>query len=315
MPSTITTIDADYFHPQIASIHMLSNNGHAAFIDTGTHYSMANVEKAMQNHDIPADSVDWVILTHIHLDHAGGAGSMMQLFPNAKLVVHPFGSRHMADPSKLIAGTQAVYGKDQTKRIYGDILPIDATRIIETYDGMTLDFQGEELLFLDTPGHAKHHHCIYHHASRSCFTGDTLGLAYPHFTNTTTGKACLLPTTTPVQFSPQDLHNSIDKVMALQPNTLYLTHYGPIQIDSNLIARLHEHIEAYVLLAEQSLQQDFTDQQEQYAWLNQQINGYMVRQVMDNQPSIEQAEVEKLLSMDAGLNAQGLIVWLQKKHS
>ena len=208
----ITTIDANYISNDVAAIYMLNKNGHAVFIDTGTQGSFEHVLSIMQQHGISVNHVDYVILTHIHLDHAGGASNMMQQFPNAKLVVHPFGSRHMADPSKLIAGTKAVYGEQEFLTLYGELSPISTNRIIESFDEMTLDFQGETLTFLDTPGHAKHHHCIYYEKGDACFTGDTLGLSYPEISSTD-GKTCLLPTTTPVQFSPSDLHQSIDKVM------------------------------------------------------------------------------------------------------
>lgn len=311
---SITTIDANYIHDEIAAIYMLTKDGHAAFIDTGTNHSLDNVQAAMTQNGIKASQVDYVILTHIHLDHAGGASQMIQQFPNAQLVVHPFGSRHMIDPSKLISGTKAVYGDKKFAAIYGEILPIDSSRVIESTDGMSLDFLGETLSFLDTPGHAKHHHCILHAASGSCFTGDTLGLAYPILQNTAQDKVsntpCLLPTTTPVQFSPADLHASIDKVMAHQPLTLYPTHYGPVRVNTTAIAKLHEHIDAFVMLAEQHYKQG-----DHESALQPSILEYMVTQACDNNPQLDAKSVEKHLATDAKLNTQGLLVWLTKKYS
>lgn len=305
----ITTIDANYTAHNIAALYMLSKNGHAAFIDTGTQNSFEEVMLHMQNNNITANNVDYVILTHIHLDHAGGASHMMQQFPNAKLVVHPFGSRHMADPSKLIAGTKAVYGEQKFLDLYGHLTPISVDRIIESVDEMQLMFQDEVLTLIDTPGHAKHHHCIYYENGDACFTGDTLGLSYPDL-NPKTGEFCLLPTTTPVQFSPQDLHQSIDRVMAKKPTTLYPTHYGPIQPNAKAIARLHEHIDAYVMLAERTQQEVSDDQLLEN--LTSRILDYMTAQAISCNPSLDKGTVKQHLKMDANLNSQGLVVWLKK---
>lgn len=264
----------------------------------------------MTQHGITANQVDYVILTHIHLDHAGGASQMMQQFPNAQLVVHPFGSRHMIDPSHLIAGTKAVYGEKKFAAIYGEIQPIDRHRVLQSTDGMALDFRGETLSFLDTPGHAKHHHCILHAASGSCFTGDTLGLAYPALQDNASQTPCLLPTTTPVQFSPADLHASIDKVMAHQPLMLYPTHYGPVKITSTAIAKLHEHIDAFVMLAEQHYKQG-----DHESALQASILEYMVAQTLDNNPRLDAQSVTQYLATDAKLSTQGLLIWLAKKYS
>ena len=109
----------------LAAVHLVVENGRAAFVDTGTNASLPSALAALEVLGLTPDCVDYVMLTHIHLDHAGGAGAMMRRFPHARLVVHPRGARHMADPSKLVAGANAVYGRDEVRRLYGDVLPID----------------------------------------------------------------------------------------------------------------------------------------------------------------------------------------------
>src|SRR5690606_23693744 len=125
----------------------------------------------------PAD-VDWLILTHVHLDHAGGAGELMACLPNARLVVHPRGARHMIDPSKLWAGALAVYGEEEMQRSYGTLRPIPAERVVEAPDGHVVELAGRALRCLDTPGHARHHNAIHDEPSGCVFTGDTFGLSY-----------------------------------------------------------------------------------------------------------------------------------------
>jgi len=175
----IHTLDALYYQPELASIHLLVSNDRVAIIDTGTQYSVPQVEDSLSKLSLDYRNVDYVVLTHIHLDHAGGAGALMALCENATLVVHPRGARHMVDPAKLVAGASAVYGEEEFGRLYGDITPVDAHRIVEPQDGEIIDFAGRPLLFLDSPGHASHHHCIVDINSHSVFTGDTLGIAYP----------------------------------------------------------------------------------------------------------------------------------------
>ena len=148
-----------------------------------------------------------MIPTHVHLDHAGGAGQLMQACTGATLLVHPRGQRHMVDPSALWAGATAVYGPEEMARDYGQVLPIAIERTQVTQDGQRLMLAGRELLFADTPGHARHHHCIWDAATRGWFTGDTFGLSYPEFE--TGNGPWMLPTSTPVQFEPEVLKLSL----------------------------------------------------------------------------------------------------------
>jgi len=304
----IYTVDALYYEPLLASIHLIRSNNRIAIIDTGTQYSVPQVFAALKELGLTYSDVDYIILTHIHLDHAGGAGALMQLCENAQLIVHPKGARHMADPSKLVAGASAVYGTDQFNRLYGDILPIDADRIHQPIDGETLDFAGRPLTFIDTPGHANHHHCIIDEQSNSIFTGDTLGVGYRALRNE--NHAFIAPTTTPVQFNPDALHTSIDRVMSYAPTTLYLTHYSHLTPSPRIIAGLHEQIDDYVMLTQQAA--DSGDQFEEV--LAKELNEYLVRRCMNELTDIDQETVRHWIKLDADLNAQGLVFWWQHKR-
>ena len=115
-PFNISTTDAGFLRPGLAASHLLIENNHAVYIDVGTNHSSSRLLAALSAKNIPREHVDYVIVTHIHLDHAGGAGKLMQLLPNAQLVVHPRGARHLIDPSKLIAGATVVYGEETFKK-------------------------------------------------------------------------------------------------------------------------------------------------------------------------------------------------------
>jgi len=304
----IYTVDALYHEPQLASIHLIRSNNRIAIIDTGTQYSTSQVSNALQQLDLGFDAVDYIILTHIHLDHAGGAGTLMALCNDAQLVVHPKGARHMVDPSKLIAGASAVYGDAEFKRLYGEISPIDAERIIEPIDGETIDLAGRKLKFIDTPGHANHHHCIIDEQTNSVFTGDTLGVGYRALRDE--NHSFVMPTTTPVQFNPDALHKSIDRVMAHAPNTLYLTHYSAITPSARMIAGLHEQIDDYVMLTQKAadLGEDFE------ASLAKELNEYLVRRCLNEISGINEETARHWIKLDADLNAQGLVFWWQHKR-
>lgn len=301
--SDIYTVDALYYEPELASIHLIRAQDRIAIVDTGTQYSVPQVKAALEQLELGYQHVDFIILTHIHLDHAGGAGALMDLCPDAKLVVHPKGAKHMVDPSKLVAGATAVYGEKEFNKLYGEITPIDPQRIVQPVDGETIDFAGRPLLFIDTPGHASHHHCIIDETSNSAFTGDTLGLSYKALR--VGENAYMMPTTTPVQFNPDALHASIDKVMSYQPETLYLTHYSAIKPSSRNIAGLHEQIDDFVKITAKAAEMEGDLEQN----ITQQLTEYAVRRCLNEVEGISEQQVRHWVKLDAALNAQGLAFW------
>jgi len=303
----ISVIDADYVRPGQAAIHLIVEKGYAALVDTGTSFSVPGTMRVLADKNIAPEKVLYVLLTHVHLDHAGGAGAFMRLFPNAKAVVHPRGARHMADPSKLIAGTVAVYGEAGFKKMYGEIPPIDAARLIEAPDEFELDFAGRKLLFLDTPGHARHHYCIWDARSQSLFAGDTLGISYREFDVIDGGqtKQFIFPTTTPVQLDPPALHASINRLLRLQPRYAYLTHYGRIGDVPRLAANVHDLIDAFVAVAKMA--QTGADQQ---AAIESGLADLLLQRVLRHGCPLPAEKIRELLAMDVTLNAQGLMHWL-----
>ena len=222
----IHVVDTGFHRPRFDAAYLIVEDGRAAFVDTGTNHSVPRLLAALVAAGLAPDAVDMVIATHVHLDHAGGAGLLMQELPRARLVAHPRGARHLVDPVHLIKGATAVYGAEEIERSYGTLVGVAADRVVETADGMTLELAGRPLLFLDTPGHAMHHHCIWDERSRGFFTGDTFGLSYREF-DTARG-AWIMPTTTPVQFQPEALRRSIERILAFSPQQIFVTHYGPV---------------------------------------------------------------------------------------
>jgi len=300
----IYAIDADYIRPQLAAIHLIVENDRVAIVDTGNNESLVNLLAGLEFLGLAAESVDYVILTHVHLDHAGGAGAMMRAFPNARLVVHPRGARHMADPTKLVAGATAVYGLAEVRRLYGDVLPIDAARIIEAPDGMKIDLAGRELLCINTPGHARHHICIVDSRSGHIFAGDTFGLSYRELD--TEGRQFVFPTTTPVQFDPQAMHASLDLLMGYKPEAVYLTHYSQVRDVAAKAVELHRLIDAHVDIA----RREKNSGEDRHSRMRASLAHLLVDEVDRFGCHLPPAEILRVFASDLELNAQGLGVWL-----
>lgn len=307
-PHGIHTIDTGFVRTHFDAAYLIVENGHGAFVDCGTNYSAPRMLAALDNAGLQPEHVDWLILTHVHLDHAGGAGELMAKLPNARLVAHPRGARHMVDPSMLWAGATAVYGEETMQREYGRLRPVPAERVIESADGYVVDLQGRPLLCLETPGHAKHHQAIYDERARVCFTGDTFGLSYRELD--TAAGPFILPTTTPVQFDPAALHASINRLRALKPEAMYLTHYGRVETVSKLAEDLHEQIDAMVAIA-----QSLKDAPERHEAVKEALARLYLERAHLHGWLGSRDELLDLLGMDVELNAQGLGVWLDQRKA
>ena len=306
----IYTLDAGYDRQQLASIHLIIENGRVALVDTGVNASFAFVEKALAQLALRFTDIDWVLLTHVHLDHAGGAGKIMQHASQARLVVHPRGSRHMADPSKLMAGTLAVYGEAATKRLYGELVPVPTQRIVETHDGMLINLSGRNIHIFDTPGHAKHHVSYWDPASKSIFTGDTFGISYREMdepdSNHVLPRQFIFPTTTPVHFDPPTLIQSIDRLIALAPEVAYLTHFGELRQLPPKAATLKRQIQALAALA---LKHQHAGES-RYQKIRADLDAYLLAEAEVYGTTLGAAQTLSLWEGDLNLNAQGLVIWL-----
>jgi glyoxylase-like metal-dependent hydrolase (beta-lactamase superfamily II) len=299
----IHTIDTGFVRPQFDAAYLIVENGRGAFVDCGTNHSQPRMLAALEAAGLQPADVDWLILTHVHLDHAGGAGELIAQLPNARLVVHPRGARHMIDPSRLWAGASAVYGEAVMEREYGRLRPIPAERVIEAADGYVVDLAGRPLRCIDTPGHAKHHNAIHDAHANVCFTGDVFGLSYREF-DTARG-AFILPTTSPVQFDPDALHDSINRLVALKPAAMYLTHFNRVDEIERLAGDLHEQIDAMVALARAAHQQP-----DRHAALVASLTRLYADRAAAHGWQGSHEDLLVLLGGDIELNAQGLGIWL-----
>jgi glyoxylase-like metal-dependent hydrolase (beta-lactamase superfamily II) len=299
----IWAIDTGFKRPLFDASHLVVEDDRAAFVDVATSHSVPRLLAALEGRGLAPAQVDYVILTHVHLDHAGGAGALLRDLPAAKLVVHPRGARHMIDPAALVKGASAVFGKEEVRRAYGEVLPVDPERVIEAGEGFVLEVGGRPLAFLDTPGHARHHVCIWDEASRSFFTGDTFGLAYPDLA--TDRGPFIFPTTTPVQFDPEALAASVDRMLQKGPRAMLLTHYSRVGDVERLARELMEQVRTFVELARAA-------DPDRAGHLRTAIGEYLLGRAIDHGCSQPRDALCDFLAHDVELNAQGLEVWLDK---
>lgn len=300
----ISAVDSGYGRPGMVAVHLIVEAGRAAIVDTAHNDGVPRVLEALAAKGIGAAQVDWVILTHVHLDHAGAAGTLIERLPNARLAVHPRGARHMIDPRALVAGTIAVYGEQAARRIYGEIVPVPAERVVETPDGHTIALAGRELHFLDTPGHARHHVCVVDSRTGDLFTGDTFGISYRALD--ADGRPMIFPTTTPIQFDPPALHRSVDRLLALRPQAVYLTHFGQVRDVPRLGEALHRQIDAHAALALEC--RDAGAQRSRL--LTDGVRRLLLDECRRHGLGAPDAQLLEVLEHDVRLNADGLAAWL-----
>jgi len=302
----ITCIDTGYKRPQAAAAYLIIENDCAGFIDTGTFHSVKNLLAVLDDKGLSPEQVNFVMPTHVHLDHAGGAGELMRRLPNATLVMHPRGARHMIHPEKLTQGVIAVYGEENFQRQFGSLIPVPEGRVMVAKDGFSVDLAGRTLVFLDTPGHASHHYCVWDERSQGFFTGDTFGLSYREWD--VEGRAFVFPTTSPVQFRPDAWVQTLDKLARYKPERINLTHYGQVSDVEHLMHQLREGIERSVIIA-----RDCRESNNRYDCIREGLLNYLVQNLKQHGLPWSPLEVEKFLEMDLKLNTQGLEVWLDRQ--
>lgn len=304
-------IDTGYTQPSFAAAYLLVHGGRAAFIDTGHNAAVPRLLGALQALGLATDAVDWVIPTHAHLDHAGGAGLLMTHLPKARLLSHPRAARHLIDPHALINGAQAVYGAEAVAELYGDILPVPAERVQQSSDGQRIELAGRALVLIDTPGHARHHHCVWDETTRGWFTGDAFGISYPLFDGP--GGRMAFPSATPVQFEPGVMRQTIERMLTFDPERLYVTHFGPVLQPQDVARQLFEQL-AQIQIDARAIAAAHPSGASRHAALCALVEGMLMQRAQQCVPAMDPAQARAWLQSDFDLNAQGIGVWLDKQE-
>ena len=307
----IHTVDTAFQRDHFDACYLIVEHGRGAFVDCGTNHSVPLLLQAIARAGLTPADIDWLLVTHIHLDHAGGAGLLLQHLPNARVVAHPRAAPHLIDPSRIIAGATAVYGAEEIERSYGQVQPVPESRVVVAEDGHVVDHNGRPLLCLDTPGHARHHYCVWDARSACWFTGDTFGLSYRELDGPQ--GPFILPTSSPVQFEPEALKQSIARMLAYEPQGMYLTHYDRVGSSYAEVEKLAQDLYEQINAME-ALGRDADGKPDRHAKLLEALSTLYLQRARAAQVPLEDAQIERALAMDIELNAQGLACWLDRER-
>jgi glyoxylase-like metal-dependent hydrolase (beta-lactamase superfamily II) len=229
------TIDLRYLDVEgVIAAFLLRGAGEAALIETGPGSTAATLLAALDQARVAPQEVRHLLVTHVHLDHAGASGLLLERFPHATLYAHEAGIPHLVDPSKLIASATRIYGA-MMKRLWGEIVPVPADRVVPLHDGQRLEVAGRALDVLYTPGHAKHHVCFHDPVRGEVYTGDTAGVRIQ-------GYAYVRPPTPPPDLDLDAWESSLDRLAALAPTAFYVTHFGRSEGTADQLATLRRQL-------------------------------------------------------------------------
>ena len=302
-------LDTGLNRQEHTACYLLHDAGELALIDTGTSNNIPALLQTLRDLGFCASQVRWILPTHVHLDHAGGAGALLTACDNATLATHHRGLPHMIDPEKLQKGALAVYGEEFFSRSFGTLVPAPAARCRALNDGDRLQIGRHELLFIDTPGHANHHGCFFHEPKGNLYTGDAFGLRYQVLDHD--GRPWLMATTTPVAFDPVRWMESLDRMMALAPRRVCLTHFGPLEDPLKWQEQLRQSIRDHRDIALEEERNGTPEGREER--LAQALMKKMLSRLSEHNPRMDRDLARGLLQDDIRLNSQGLAVWLARR--
>jgi glyoxylase-like metal-dependent hydrolase (beta-lactamase superfamily II) len=319
----VYAVDTGFEREKFDAAYLVVRQGRAAFIDTGHNAAVPRLLGALGALGLTPGAVDWVIPTHVHLDHAGGAGLLMSHLPVARALIHPRGARHLIDPRALMAGAIGVYGQAVVHATYGELVPIPAERVVESQvidrpEGMTVMLGDRPLLVIDSPGHARHHQAVWDAASRGWFSGDTFGISYREFDGPRGVDDCyIMPSSTPVQFEPDAMRRSIQRMLSFDPLCLYPTHFSRLTQPQCLAEQLYPQIDAFEqgALAWRAAQPHAhtVDEATRDAAMLAIVQQALLDGVARAGSPVGREDTLALLEIDIRLNAQGLGIWLSKQ--
>jgi glyoxylase-like metal-dependent hydrolase (beta-lactamase superfamily II) len=221
---SVRIVDCHYTAPEKAAVYLVAEGDRLAIVDANTNHAVPRILEAIVAGGHQPDQVEYIIITHVHLDHAGGTAALLEQCPNATVLAHPKAARHLADPTRLIAGAKAVYGEAEFDALYGTITGVPESRIRIMEDEEALDWGTRTLTFLYTKGHASHHFCIHDTGCDGVFAGDAFGLGRD--TADRPGPPFMVCSSSPPEFDPEEARRSVDKILATGAARAFITHYG-----------------------------------------------------------------------------------------
>jgi glyoxylase-like metal-dependent hydrolase (beta-lactamase superfamily II) len=271
----LSYLDLDFQQsPNVIATAVLHGPGGVALIDPGPSSTLATLTARLEQAGIALSDVTAILLTHIHLDHAGATGTLLRARPSLRVYVHEKGASHLVDPSKLLASAARLYG-DAMQQLWGEVAAVPASAVVPLTGGERLDISGRVLRAEYTPGHASHHVSYFIDEARLAFVGDTAGIRLR-------AGAYVLPPTPPPDIDLELWSLSLSAIEAARPETLFLTHFGPSEPAGPHLAEMRDHLDGVARLARASLERDGTDDEREF-WFCEQVRQDVRRRVGDTQ--------------------------------
>lgn len=299
----VVVIDCQHLRPQFSASFLLIENNRAIFIENNTAHALPYLLEALHQNGLKPDAVDYLIITHVHLDHAGGTSALLKYCPNAKVLAHPKAAKRVIDPSRLVESAQKVYGIEKFNEIYGKISPVPSDRVRSLSDNEELLWQGRQLKFFYTLGHASHHLCIWDKSADAVFTGDSFGLLYPALQSR---GLFIFPSTSPIDFDPTEAKKSLQKITDCQSKELFLTHFGELTQIHEAQEQLNEHLDFHASLL-QELKDKSTEASHAIEYCKHALKSYVENFFKSRFKTQISAEHMEILKIDIDLNAQGIV--------
>lgn len=258
-----TLIDVNYLgNPQVIAACLMEGQGSAAIVDPGPTSAVTTLRSELDQLGVGVKGIDAILLTHIHLDHAGATGTLVKENPRIRVYVHERGAPKMIDPTKLLDSARRLYG-DQMDRLWGEFLPVPAENVCALAGGERLSVAGRQLEVKYTPGHASHHVSYFDAANGLAFIGDTAGIRIAN-------GPIILPITTPPDIDLEAFAQSWQKIREWQPERIFLTHFGIADPVGEHLEELRERLDEWSVAVHESLKNGGSDE-ERAAQFTQQV--------------------------------------------
>jgi glyoxylase-like metal-dependent hydrolase (beta-lactamase superfamily II) len=299
----IWRFDTHYTRRRHTGCPIVVDNGRAAIFDTGVPGNVDALVRAVESLGVPADAVDWVIVSHAHMDHMAGVGPLMQRLPAARVAAHPSAAPHVIDPAKLEKGSRTVFGDDFVDRYYAGVEPVPAERVVETGDGDTITVGGRELQILHAPGHAWHQQAVWDARTATVFAADAFGLSYPELDGPD-GPFVILPTAPP-QLAPDAMHETLDRIVGLEPARVMPSHFAVIETPREVARELHRVMDEWL---------DIALEAESVEDLLERLIAACAADLERRGRGDEVETMREAYYMDLFVNAQGLWHWRRRRE-
>ncbi|MCX8064528.1 MAG: MBL fold metallo-hydrolase [Candidatus Hydrogenedentes bacterium] len=304
----VVPIDCHYITNERACAFLLVEGDRASFVDNNTVFAVPYLLEALEQRGLKRENVDYIVVTHVHLDHAGGTAELIKHCPNAKVIAHPKASRHLTNPSRLIEGARAVYGEPLFTQLYGEIQPVPEERIYSVSDNEMIIWGERKLIFMHVLGHATHHICIYDSKVNGVFTGDSFGIGISDKNNYE--NLFIIASTAPADFDPFEAEKTINRILDLSPDYVFLPHYGIHKSPEKIADKLLRALDSMRILIDTALAKAIPDDK-LMDWLCPRVEESLVEQIKwCGYKDVEGAM--KWLGDDPRINAMGLMMTIQR---